>query len=609
MMRQMRRNTKIIMLVTALAFVALMVFEWGMDMSGQTAGGDLGRVGSTSVSVQQWQTTYRNLYDQIQRSQDEPISSQQNREIEDMAWDEVVNQILIQMELRRRGIRVTDEEVRQAARFSPPPEFRQAPEFQTDGQFDLERYQAFLAQASSDPQFLLQLEQYYRDVIPRGKLMRQVTAGLYVSDQELWRAFRDQNERVAVSYLTISPDALVSDDDVQVSAREVEEHYRANRDRYAVPARADVRYAVIVKAPEAADTVASRTRADSIRQEILDGADFAEVARRESVDRGSAQEGGALGTFGRGRMVAPFEEAAFSQPVGELGEPVQTQFGFHIIEVLSRTDDEVEARHILVPIERSDESEVGMLSRADSLEALGRNRPLREAAAELGLTVHEGEITQTSDLLPAVGAAGEGQDWIFEDREGVGAVSPVFENRDVFYMLEIVREAPAGTIALEEVRGEIEAEMRARRKGARALDEVRSLAADARSLEEVASRVGADVRTAGPFSRMEFVPGLGSANAAIGAAFGASEGEITGPVRVGNEIVLLRVDGREPAERAEFEIQKEFQRMQMTAQLRQERLDLWLDGLRETTRIVDRRAEFFRASEEAADRPQIPMVF
>ena len=86
MMRQMRENTKWIMLVTALAFVALMVFEWGMDMSGQSAGtvGEIGRVNGSPIYYETYQATYRNLYDQVQNGQgDLPVTSQQVKEIEE----------------------------------------------------------------------------------------------------------------------------------------------------------------------------------------------------------------------------------------------------------------------------------------------------------------------------------------------------------------------------------------------------------------------------------------------------------------------------------------------------------------------------------------------
>jgi len=614
MMRQMRENTKIIMLVTAFAFVALMVFEWGMDMSGRSSGTDLGKVGGTPVTVQQFQAVYRNLYDQVQRSQEEPISSQQNREIEDAAWEELVTQILIQNELERRGIRVTDEEIRQAARFAPPPQFQQDPAFQTDGRFDLLKYQEFLGQAASDPTFLLQLEQYYRDLIPRRKLLRQVTAGVFVSDAELRNLWRDRSEQVEATVLALDVDARIADSQVTVSSSDVERYYRENASNFELPARAEVRYALLPKSVTAADSAAVRERALALRQEIVGGeSDFAQVASRESSDTGSAAVGGSLGRFGRGQMVEPFEEAAFALPVGQVSQPVETAFGLHLIEVLSRSGEEVEARHILIPFDRSDESEVQLLTRADSLETLSRSRPLQEAAAALGLEVLQAEITELFSILPGVGPADEGRDWVFEDREGVGAISPVFENRDAFYLLEIVRESPPGSLSLEEARADIEAELRRQGKMNLALEEAqgfrRELDAGA-SLEDLALRLGLATQTTGAFSRQQFVPVLGVRNAAVGLAFSVAESEVAGPVQgENNRVFFIRVDRRTEADMDAWTTQKEFQRAQVIDQLRQQRLELWIQGLRETTRIVDGRAAYFRAAEESSGRIGMPMGF
>ncbi len=615
MMRQMRQNTKIIMLVTALAFVALMVFEWGMDMSGQSSGGDLGRVGSTNVSVFEWQETRRQLFEQIQRSQNEPVTSAQSREIDDMAWDEVVNQILIRHELQRRGIRVSDQEIRQAARFSPPPGLREDPTFQTDGNFDPAKYQAWLQQASADPQFMQQLELYYRDAIPRSKLLRQVTSGIYVSDAQLWQDYRDRNETTEARFLAFDARQWIADGDVQVTDAEINDFYRANRDDFTVPATAVVRYTWISTAATPADSAAALERAREVREEILSGVSFSELARIESADLGSARDGGNLGSFGRGQMVGPFEEAAFSLPIGEVSEPIQTQFGWHLIEVTSRDEeaDRVEARHILFSYEPSGDRELELFARADTLEMLGRDLSLRDAAAELGLPVLEGEITEDFAILPSAGNAGEGQDWIFEDQEGVGAVSPVFENAQGFYMLEILEQSPARTLTVDEVRDEIRSLLTTRKKTQRALDRARELASELRAgtltLEELADREGGELLEPQPFSRATSVTGVGNANAAIGLAFGTPVGEIGGPVAVGSRVFVVEVLDRETVDRAGFEAIKEILRSQVMQQLRQQRLELWLEGLRETTRIVDRRAEYFRAAEQMADGPQIPMFF
>jgi peptidyl-prolyl cis-trans isomerase D len=80
--------------------------------------------------------------------------------------------------------------------------------------------------------------------------------------------------------------------------------------------------------------VADETTAQSIREQLLAGADFATLAAANSIDTGTKDKGGDLGWFGKGKMFAEFETAAFSQQVGEIGQPVQTTSGWHIIQVL-----------------------------------------------------------------------------------------------------------------------------------------------------------------------------------------------------------------------------------------------------------------------------------
>jgi len=615
LMRRMRQNTKWIMLLTAAAFVALMVFEWGMDITGiSSGGGELGRVDGTSVTFDMYNSTYRNLYEQVQRSQSEPISSQQNREIENQAWEEVVGQILIQQELARRGIVVTDDEIRQAALFSPPPEFRTASAFQTEGQFDLVKYQQYISTAQDDF-LLMQLEAYYRDIIPRGKLLRQVTSGIYVSDAELWRSYRDQNERVEVRYIALDPEQRVADSEVPVTRSEVEAYYRANRDDFAIPARAQVKVAYMMKAPLPADSLASRERAEQLRNSILAGdEDFAEVARLESADQGSGAVGGNLGVVPAGQAVPVLDSAIFSGAVGTLQEPVLSPFGYHILQVDERWGaDSARVRHILIPVERTDRSEMLLLARADSLERGAAARGLESAAAELGLQVQTVEISADFPFVPGPGQVGEAADWALEEAEP-GEASPVFENQQAFYAVELVQAYPSGFQSLDDVAPFIEQTLRFGKKMDRVAEEGERWAADIRNnrrgMDEIAAEHGLAVRVTEPFTRADFVPGLGVQNAAIGAAFGLhEEGALSRVVRTETNAFILQLVSRTLADREAFEAQKEDQRYRTISMIEQQRLEEWLDGLRNNARVVDRRVEAFRRAEEAQDRPQIPMAF
>jgi peptidyl-prolyl cis-trans isomerase D len=609
MMRQMREATKPIMLFTAIAFVALMVFQWGMDITGQSGGG-LGEIGSVNgdpVMYEAYMSAYRQLYDQVQQSQEELISSQQNKEIEDAAFDEVVNQLLVLQELRRRGITVTDREVSEAAQFNPPEYLR--PQFTNDaGGLDLAEYQAFLY--SLPPEQLLILEAYYRDVIPRGKLLRQVSSGIYVSDAELWQAYRDQNERVEIRYVPMDPNSRYPDDQFEVTDDEIEEYWREHQDEFEMPARASVTVVVLDKTPTAADTLATRERAAAVRDEILEGADFAEVAERESSDAGTASVGGELGVFARNAMTPPFDSAVFAAPVGEITDPVQSSFGFHIIEVEERWGaDSAQARHILIPVARTDDSEIELLTMADSIEDLGEAMSLEEAAAAAGLVATTMDIAQNFAFIPGAGQVSEGADWIFEEASP-GDVSPVFETPTAFYAIELISSEPEGVLPLEDATPSIRSTLLFEKKMAQAEVDAQTVSSRARGgevLENVAADLQLEVRSAGPFSRNDFVPGIGRQNAAIGAAFGLEPGDVSGAVSTPVNAFVIQVVDRTAADSTAWLAQVDQQREVAVNTKRQVRLSEWIEALRGAARIVDRRDVVLAPQDE--DLPQLPMVF
>ena len=603
MMRQMRENTKWIMLVTAVAFVGLMVFQWGMDITGQSglSINEIGSVNGTPVRYDAYNQTYRALSDQMQASQEAPLTSQQIRDIEDAAWDEVVDQVLIRQELRRRGILVTDDELLTAARFSPPPEFQTNPAFLTDGLFDIQKYQAFLASPTIDDLMLLQLEAYYRDVIPRSKLLRQVSSDLYVTDATLWDEYRDRNEMISVRYVALNPAQRVADSAVAVTPEEVREYYDDHEEEFAVPAAATVRAVVLDKTPTPEDTVAMGALAVGLRQEITEGADFEDMLGRPGVGAGS----GDVGWFTRDGMPEAFSDAAFAATVGELTEPVRTSFGYHLIEVQDHAEDSVQARHILVPFARTEESELALLTLADSLEALGESRTLAEAALNLSLGVETAFLSTEFAFVAGVGQAGEGADWAFEEAL-VGDVSPVLETTQAFYMLELADLREAGAIPLSDARGSIEQTVRAGKKVEQAKDEGGEIVAQVRAgadLADIAEQKSLEMQMAGPYSRVDFVPGIGRLNAAVGAGFGLNIGDVSSAVEANNNVFIIELADYFAADSTAFEDERLVLRDQMLGVAQQSRLQEWLQGLREVARIIDRRDEVLNADPADAQQP------
>jgi len=124
-------------------------------------------------------------------------------------------------------------------------------------------------------------------------------------------------------------------DKVKVTEEDMREYYRANKDAFGIPEKVKARHILIKVAKDASEDEkkAARKKAEEVLQKIKKGEDFASLAEKYSDDPGSARKGGDLGYFPRGRMVKPFEDAAFSLKPGEVSDIVETKFGYHIIKV------------------------------------------------------------------------------------------------------------------------------------------------------------------------------------------------------------------------------------------------------------------------------------
>jgi peptidyl-prolyl cis-trans isomerase D len=610
MLSTMREKTKIIMLVLAVAFVGWLVFDVGMGVSaGQVAAPDIGVVNGTPIRYQQWLDASRAAYEEArQQNPGVSLTREDMRLIEDGAFNALVEQLLLRDEYRRRGISVSDREIADAVRRYPPPEVTQSPQFQTEGQFDPQKYERFLQTTSASREYLIAMEARYREELPRIKLLQQVTSDIYVSDPKLWTIWRDQHESVTVRALLIRPEQAVSDASVRVSDEDTRAYYEANREEFRRPARAALSFLAIAKLPERVDSVAAVEFARVLRDSIARGADFAELARNESADSASREQGGDLGTFGRGQMVRAFEEAAFRQPVGVVGEPVTTPFGIHLIRVERRTGDSVQARHILIPIARRGERLDTLEARADSLDRLAgeRSEPwaLDSAAHVMGLAIQRGPplIQDVGYVLgryriPDVGI------WAFEAR--VGETSPVIETGGAYYVFRLDSVRAEGVPPLAEIEAEVTLQaLRAKKRAAAeaiARDAERRLDAG-QSLDQVAQALGLSVITLGPFTRSGTAPLLGAATEAIGAAFRLRVGERSRLLSNDEALFFLETARRVRADSTVWAQQRDQQRINLLRVARQLRVQAYLDALRRSADVKDRRAEVLRP---AAD-DQVP---
>jgi len=219
----------------------------------------------------------------------------------------------------------------------------------------------------------------------------------------------------------------------------------------------------------------------------------------------------------------------------------------------------------------------------------------------MGLTVREAELEPEFAFLPGVGQVDEATGWLFEDAV-VGDVSEVFESPTSYYMMEVLEKTDAGTMSLQDATPSIRAKLAQEKKLVDARDIARK-ALDAvhagRTLDEAAASVNLKVQDAGPFTRMDFVPGLGRANPAIGTAFGLKKGQTSDIVEAEGALFIIQQTEHTEPTRAEFDAQKADQQARIGQLLAQQRWNQYLQALKESAKITDNREKLLKRNAAA----------
>jgi peptidyl-prolyl cis-trans isomerase SurA len=220
---------------------------------------------------------------------------------------------------------------------------------------------------------------------------------------------------------------------------------------------ATISFRQIVVSPVAAPDAKARikARADSIVLELRRGADFATAARRFSQDPGSREQGGSLNWFRRGVMVPEFERVAFSLKPGIVSDPVESPFGYHIIQVERVQPAEVQARHILlVP-----EIDSARIARARMLADSVHSAVIAGASFDSLQRLHHDRSAEREGENVPVTKLPENYAKTIGDA-GAGTTLPVFTmpgagDREQFVVMQVTDRRPEGEVKYEDVRDRI----------------------------------------------------------------------------------------------------------------------------------------------------------
>ena len=286
----------------------------------------------------------------------------------------------------------------------------------------------------------------------------------------------------------------------------------------------------------------ARARANGILADIRRGADFEEMARIHGTD-GTASQGGDLGWFGEnGNFVEEFKEACFGfRGTGVLRNLVETQFGYHIIEV---TEPKVKTAYKVATIEKElfvgDQTLNDIYRQAELFSSQADSRAsFAKKADEFGLKVQNGRRIEKNDRR--VGNVPNARNIVFwlYNSASVGDVSEVFEIDDKYVVVIQTDYQEKGLAQLYTVRNEVTRKVKDLKKTAWIMEKLK--AAEGNTLQEIADAYGEGARVSSNSINLNTasISEVGYAPEAVGVAFSLEEGERTAPFKVDNGIIIL----------------------------------------------------------------------
>jgi peptidyl-prolyl cis-trans isomerase D len=610
-------------------FVYIPMFQ---DASAGGASEEVGRVAETPITAMEYQTALMRLrgrYEQMYGRQLDP-NMLRMLGLESQVFDSLVDQRVIEIEARRHGIVVSDRDLAEYV--------ASMPSLQDNGRFiGGAKLKEVLERQG---QTLSEFERALRNDLMRQRLEALITDGVTVTPAEVEQEYRRRNEEIKTEYVLVesasfTPQASVSDDEVRarfesatetyripetrvasyvfvdpqamraqaaVTDADIAAHYKAQKDEYTEKEQVCARHVLIkvkdAEAKEGRTDDEAKQVAMQLLTQLAGGADFAAIATKNSEDEGSAAKGGDLGCFARGTMVNEFENVAFNLENGAMSDLVKTQYGYHIIKTMSRTQEK------LKPLDEVKESIRFQLSgtrsqtltqqKADAIAAaLARGGKLEDAARENGLQVQTSPPLRRGEAAPPLSP--EVVKRVFDLKPGETARDAIALNGGfAFVTLTEIKEPRAPELA------EVQEKVKADATQAKAMELARARAQDLKAkagtagLEKAAATLGLTRKTTtAAVKRGEPMGEIPSGAALDEAAFALAPGAISDPIPVATGFAVVRVTEKKAVDTQAFEKEK----AALSSTLREDKRRRLFDAYVAQARLrvpVERRPEVLR---------------
>lgn len=538
---RMREKLHFVLYALVAAFLALIVFEWGMDFSGFSGGGALaGKVNGKPVEYRQYQRVYDSLVDNFRRQAPQAeLTDALERELQGRAWDIVVNQIILREQFEKYNIRVTDEEILAAVESDNPPMVIFQNFFdQETGAIDREKLEkARMAPENKD--IWIQIEDIIRGELMEKKLQRTLQRMARVSDAELDFLAEREFGTFSASFLPVPYDAAGDDRLFTVTDAEIEANYDENRELFRQEPTRSLDYVVFSAVPSSRDSLSIKMELESLAKDFAEAENDSAFVSLQSDRSDTYDKRYTRADFSTGAGETVFGGSDLN--AGKVIGPVVDRDSYRLIKVkeVSENASVARASHILIPFRENDS--VGKTEARKVAEGVLQNIRMGKKFSELAKThsKDEGSASKGGDLgwfvrnamVPefdeaVFGAATGTLLGPVETQYGFHIIKVTGKDSKIITCSEVVRNIRPSDATLET----------ARRKAAEFQVE-----AEEKGFEGAVETFAKKRYETGQFAKTDMVPGLGYNNAVTKFAFSSSKGAVSNVVRTDEGFLVMRV--------------------------------------------------------------------
>ena len=564
--------------LVCVAFVLFYIPDFLRGSGADAASGDtVAKVEGREISGADFRRTYQAQLQAYRSAYGGNMSDQLLKQlgIEQQILQQMVDERAALAEAERLGIKVSDEEVRQRI-FAMPA-------FQENGGFIGEaRYQQLL-RMQRPPMVASEFEDNVRRGLAVEKLRGSLTDWLSVNDKDLEKEYRRRNDKVKLSVVSFTADSFRTQ--VNASDAEVTSYFEAHKNDFKIPEKRKIRYLLIdvealraktvvpaadiereysnnseqyttpeqVRAShillktEGKDDAAVKAKAEALLKQARGGADFADLARKNSEDEASAKNGGDLDYFGRGRMVPEFDQAVFAMQPGAISDLVKTQYGYHIIKLVDKknatTRTLAEVRQQLTDQLAYQRAQAQAADLAQNLEKqIAKPADLDKVAKAQGLTVQESGFFARDEPILGLGPSPEAANKAFEMKPN-DVSGPLRASRGFVFETLVAKQDPRDA-KIDEVKDRVREEVVKQKARDLSKQKAAELAAKLKSapdFEKAAKAGGVEAKTTELITQDSPIPDLGVAPAVEDAAFKLAVGAVSDPIATDNGTAVIKV--------------------------------------------------------------------